>query len=1367
MFGKLFNTLQQTINMEPGTSGGSTGPSFSSAASSAGASLPSLADFGLGSLMGGSAPQQAPRPRAPGPGPGPRPPMMAQPRPPGPSGPPDVDLTGLSEEEKAMIQSVMMRAQESEAAKVPQVTPQTMGAPRQPMQQQPARPQVSPYSQPQQQQQPLPTTSQYSQQPPTSQYQQPPTSQYQQPPTSMGQQPPTSQYQQPPTSMGQQAPRPQQPQQQPAIMQQRTPQPQFQPQMQPQQQQMTRPQQAPVQTSSHQQFSQPLATIPSSQPQQLQQQQQQQLQQAPHSQSSQSVNQNQYGTSGGGMMPHAVSQPQVSMYQQEPVSMYQQEPSTSQAMVNTSQEQMMDRQNFIESLQRQAQPDSVVPSFSGPQMNSGQNVITSMYQGQNVPMSVPSSGYNPNMMATSSSQMIPSLASSSASFQTSSSFTTSSSVNPSFALSSMSGVPMQQSSSMSGVSMQQSLPNNNFQVNNKVLEERLMQSGQQHPSRKMVHQQSWTEGSFESVLPSVDTSIYNQSGRRKSLEGMSSITDMGMTMNRVIEPFEIKLPKMRMVGSPEEGSESSSQVSGSELSGSDGSKVMVESSTVAITVPGSSITTSSGAGGQGVNAPSSGAGGQGVNAPSSSMNIMITSASGEVVKSPPREYKSVSQPVNVSSRPITTSSMLHSCVNEPVLNVVTPIPILPQPPQSIDPPTSYEITKQVLPEPVPAVVPPQSQLPVTEPVPAVVPPQSQLPVTSSFMTGMMRMITPATKPPETQKMIPTVPITQKTAIQTIPTTQTIFPTQPLLPTHTILPEIPVSQYSVRTRLTPVSSLRSFEEPTPPVTPEIPVSQYSVRTRLTPVSSLRSFEEPSQVEQQPSPKAVPSSAYEFKTIPISETDVKIVAKSSESKLIPEREPVSEQTDPVRKMSVEQISPPKSAISSRKSSEIDFCSASITSPDTEALLQTLSKYDPTKVQPDIISPPDLARILSRKVSSPKVSPPKTASSAASPSETIAHHHRVAAEELMNPFSVILKSFDSPPEEVVPCLATHSSQTSPSCDFEVENEFSERIGEKKVHKVKQHVTTQTSKSMITKTTPSSLPKTVRSPSPGSTTTSSRATSSSRVTTSSPATTSSVDRKLIKTNVIIMTNTATSPLKPEEREEMSCTGRTVSSGIRGTGEGGLDFMSVRKLAETERRASFGGSSGVQSIPPGRSGALLPALPSGAGEAENKALSEKGLVWTRSGSLSEQQFIEQINEMRGLPPSASLLVSQGGRLKNEQQMDEQLNFELDEEYEREGEETLVEDDEDDLDVQRQLMSEAAGQVYTIPEESEEESPKVEKKEDEPRKGVCSRSIQSQAPRASRSLPSILSCRLSTLSLVLFSPSCLNRPKSSVPDCES
>ena len=215
-------------------------------------------------------------------------------------------------------------------------------------------------------------------------------------------------------------------------------------------------------------------------------------------------------------------------------------------------------------------------------------------------------------------------------------------------------------------------------------------------------------------------------------------------------------------------------------------------------------------------------------------------------------------------------------------------------------------------------------------------------------------------------------------------------------------------------------------------------------------------------------------------------------------------------------------------------------------------------------------------------------------------------------------------------------------------------------------------------------------------------------------------------------MTNTATSPLKPE-REEMSCT-KAVSSGIRG--EGGFDFMSVRKLAETERRASFGGSSGVQSIPPGRSGALLPALPSGAGGEENKALSEKGLLWTRSGSLSEQQFIEQINEMRGVPPSTSVLVSQGSRLKNEQQMDEQLNFELDEEYEREGEEILVEDDEDDLDVQRQLMSEAAGQVYTIPEESEEESPRVEKKEDEPRKGVCSPSIQSPAPRASRSLPS-------------------------------
>lgn len=873
---------------------------------------------------------------------------------------------------------------------------------------------------------------------------------------------------------------------------------------------------------------------------------------------------------------------------------------------------MMDRQNFIDSLQRQAQPDSVIPSssatgytdsvqqYSGVQqgmslqgqvssaasMNSGQNVITSMYQAQvSQPMNVPSSsGYNSMMMAPSSS-----LASTS-SFQTSSSFTTSNSVNPSFVPSSMG----QQALSMQ--QQQQPLPNNSYQVNNKILDERLMQAGQSPIRKSMIqHQQSWSEGAFESVLPSVDMSVYNQSSRRKSLEGMSALAEMGM--NRVIEPFEFKLPKtMTMIVSPEE-SESSSQVSGSE-GGKMAELMATEQSGSTVTVPGSSSQSA---------------------AVAAAMNITITSAA-EVIQSPPREYKSVSMlNANVSSCPVTSSTINSCCVNEPVLNVVIPKP---------------------QPQPLPT-------LPIPEP-----------------------------------KLKPSIPETAPIAPQP----------QPLLSSNIGM-------------MIPVTSLI-------PETKDIPVSQYSVRTRLTPVSVLSSFEEP--LIQTESPKPIPPAvAYEFKAVQSSQSEL-----SSLGKQFAERGQILDPTLRKTYYTSEQISPPKSAISSRKSSGLDFSTASVTSPDTEALLQSLSTYDPTNVQPMMITLPDLAfeSLLKKSpnVSLPKSSPPKVMT--------------------MNPFSVILKSFDqdSPPGEENP--SPQSSQKTPSCDFVKSEAESSR---------KQHVTTQTTKSIIPpKLPPSSLPKTTHSP------------SGSR---------NLNDRKLIKSNAIMTATTATSPLTDVQREETTRT----DSNRTGVG-GGFDFMSVRKLAETERRASFGGSTGAQSIPglqpgamvsgiTGRSGAQLPALPSsasGEGGASNKGvMNEKGFVWNRSGSLSEQAFIEQINEMRGLSPtSGPSSGNQGTGLRSDQSKfpDEQLNFEIDDEYEREGED-YFEDDEDDIDVRRQQISEVSGEVYTIPEESEEESPKVEKKDEEfeqqsklqqPR-GVLSLFFSKMsiilAPRASRSLPSVFS----------------------------
>ncbi|KAI1286698.1 Uncharacterized protein HDE_10739 [Halotydeus destructor] len=178
MFGKLFNSLSNTINMT-GENGGPGVSGFGAPANTgAGPSIPSLSSLGFGLGSSPAPPPQAQqlRPRQPGPMRAPRPP------PPSSSGPMDVDLTGLSEEEKAMIQSVMMRAQ-ADTQPAPAPTPPTQPTQLAPQSQPQAsqfHQQPQPHTQPTHQPPPQPSSQLVNSAPQLQSHEmQPPTSQYQ------------------------------------------------------------------------------------------------------------------------------------------------------------------------------------------------------------------------------------------------------------------------------------------------------------------------------------------------------------------------------------------------------------------------------------------------------------------------------------------------------------------------------------------------------------------------------------------------------------------------------------------------------------------------------------------------------------------------------------------------------------------------------------------------------------------------------------------------------------------------------------------------------------------------------------------------------------------------------------------------------------------------------------------------------------------------------------------------------------------------------------------------------------------------------------------------------------------------------------
>lgn len=539
---------------------GSTGPGFSSSApsSTSGPSLPSLSDFGLGSLTGvlSGATQ---RPRAPAPTTQ-MPPMSGAPRPPAPrpGGPPDVDLSGLSEEEKTMIQSVMMRAQESEGAKQQQQQQQPTGLG--------PRPQV-------------PSSQAF-------------------PMAQVGMRPPGVDPLRPPGSMPQQFQQPQQQQQllQQQQQQQRPQQPSMYPQQQQQQQmpqQVRPPQQQPGATMypqqqqqpatsiySQQQQSQPLGssqTMAMSTSQQLSQMQQQpEYTQStirpgfPTSESSFNQQQQQPYTS----ISSTVSGVQSSLLEQKtsmsqsfiPSSLPAQQPPTSMGL----QQQIPMGQN-LETLQQQAQPTVMPTSALDPlRMPSSTTQITSQ------PSVISSMIRTATPQTTVISQTFPSVSFPSSTISTSSVTSAQPFVMSSTTATSLSSqLPQQQLQQQQQLGMAASLsstmPNTSylprFTPSSVMVPTPLVLASQQQPLmatgpvdsplRRMVHQQSWSEGKFDAALsglggPMMDPTLMQhpqhpmaQLNRRRSMDQITGLPqDYGM--NAVLEPLDVKLPPTTM-----------------------------------------------------------------------------------------------------------------------------------------------------------------------------------------------------------------------------------------------------------------------------------------------------------------------------------------------------------------------------------------------------------------------------------------------------------------------------------------------------------------------------------------------------------------------------------------------------------------------------------------------------------------------------------------------------------------------------------------------------------------------------------------------------------------------------------------------------
>lgn len=538
--------------MEPGATGasgltGSAAPSF-----------PSLSDFGLGGLTATATRPQRP-PQQPQSNLMNQMPAARQPVPPRAAAPPDVDLTGLSEEEQAMIQSVMMRAQESNSSvKSQQATPQQQFPQQQQPQQQQQQQQQGQIRQPvSQQQNRVEPVSNFQPQPPLQQ-QRPP--QQVQPQPQMGQQmqPDVRQQMQPTAgpsvTMSQQANQfPQSGQQ--MLQNQRPQQPQTsQPQMQFMQPQQQQQQQQPQQQTQQQQ------QLPQQQPAGG-------MQSQPTSQSYQAIRMPQ---SQDSRMPLNVPVSSGIREMPQPQQMSQTPGSVMGFGVTHQMEELgqkLDKQNFIETLQQQAQPIPISPA-----VNAGTSVLPTSMNGMQQSASTnvhPVPQFPSSSTAGTSSAPFTSTSVYGTGVPTASSFTvpiTSAAASASYAFPSSSSSlssSVSNAAAFTGLtasplitSYGQPLSSTSVSILDPAsLQNHVFPGAQQQPRSRMVHQQSWSEGTFENALqPSAGINMNNMTGvvaagsglphqfnRRRSMEQMAGLPqDYGM--NSVIEPFDFKMP---------------------------------------------------------------------------------------------------------------------------------------------------------------------------------------------------------------------------------------------------------------------------------------------------------------------------------------------------------------------------------------------------------------------------------------------------------------------------------------------------------------------------------------------------------------------------------------------------------------------------------------------------------------------------------------------------------------------------------------------------------------------------------------------------------------------------------------------------------
>ena len=292
---------------------------------------------------------------------------------------------------------------------------------------------------------------------------------------------------------------------------------------------------------------------------------------------------------------------------------------------------------------------------------------------------------------------------------------------------------------------------------------------------------------------------------------------------------------------------------------------------------------------------------------------------------------------------------------------------------------------------------------------------------------------------------------------------------------------------------------------------------------------------------------------------------------------------------------------------------------TEPSTESVVvETQVKLSPEK---PVVSPPSICPVVESLVDEPqvKLSPDKPVMSPPSICPVVESPVVVVRETFVNPFSILLKSFDDDSEDIPPVVL--ESKEPPV-------------------NVKPSEPVKSSKSVSPRRRPARDEKKVQ------------------------------QESLIKTE----TDDASSGTVSQIKDSFLLSPR------RGSGD---------------RRASLGavGSNGSKQ----RSGALLPSIP-------NKTLEgvkDNDRQVIRTGSLSEQEFIEQLKASQINP--SSLREHDSPHKKPPPIIAESMSYEIDEDYEREGEYMEEEDEYEDDDPNAIVEDASPGDVYTIPEESEED----------------------------------------------------------------